>query len=112
MKKLKPFRILIFILLQLTIGAFLIILANLMLHSRFEVTFSDGVETYVPGSGLMSDSEFKSSELFTTLYTKQLQDVIAYCGVKNALEKDGSVYSDTVDVVKYSYWDTYNENYK
>ena len=88
MRKKITVRVLISIFMHLLIGAAFVIMANLLIRSDFTINYLDDEVTYVPSSAFAEEYEFEESDLYTEIYTRQLQDIITYCAIKNVFEKN------------------------
>lgn len=109
MRKKITVRVLISIFMHLLIGAAFVIMANLLIRSDFTINYLDDEVTYVPSSAFAEEYEFEESDLYTEIYTRQLQDIITYCAIKNVFEKNDKHISDTVNILDFDYSSNLNE---
>jgi signal transduction histidine kinase len=102
MRKKITVRVLLGILMHLLMGAAFVIAANLFLRSDFSIKYLDGEESYQPADVVREDYSFEDSKLYTEIYTRQLKDIIAYCAIKNVIDKNDDHSYDMVDVLNSS----------
>ncbi len=103
MKKIIIKRVIVSILLHVVAAFIFIVSANLVTHSTFTIKYIDDSVTYESGS-LSGAKYMDESEIHTQIYTRQMQDIITLCALKNTLEKSGPDFSSgSVNVLDYIY---------
>lgn len=101
MKKIGLRRVLLCILLHLLLGAAFLLISYLFLNSVFSITYLDGDKVYQLHQYANSSDEFEDSELYTEIYTRQLQDVIAYSAARNVIEDNGTTQHNNINILDY-----------
>ncbi len=106
MKKKIALRLFISVIMHLLIGAAFVIIANLLLRNEFTIEYLEGEESYVPQNAFKEDYVFEESELYTEIYTHQIQDIISYCAIKNIIDKNENHSYDSVNILDFVYSDS------
>ncbi len=106
MKKKIALRVLISLIMHLLIGAAFVIMANLLLRNEFKIEYLEGEESYIPQNAFNEDYVFEDSELYTQIYTHQIQDIISYCAIKNIIDKNENHTFDSVNILDFVYSDS------
>jgi len=101
MKKIGLRRTLLCLLLHLLLGTAFFLISYLFVNSAFTISYIEGDKVYQLQNYTNTGYEFVDSELFTEIYTKQLQDVIAFSAVRNEIEAKGSTQHNNVNVMEY-----------
>ena len=102
MKKLGFRRIALFLLLQLLVGAAFYIISNLLKESTFSIEYLNKTESYKAGSIFDADEEFNSTNVYNSIYTNQLKDIIEYNSVKKIYQGIENNSYRKVDVVNFT----------
>ncbi|MCR4616868.1 MAG: HAMP domain-containing histidine kinase [Lachnospiraceae bacterium] len=110
MRRKITLRTLISILMHLLMGVAFLIVANLLIHTDFTITYLDDQVSYVPKNVFNEEYEFEDSSLYTEIYTHQLQDIISYCAIKNLFEKIESHSDDSVNILDFDYSGAFDSN--
>ncbi|MCQ2493070.1 MAG: HAMP domain-containing histidine kinase [Lachnospiraceae bacterium] len=101
MKKIGLRRALLCILLHLLLGTAFLLISYLFLNSAFTISYLDGDKVYQLQAYANSNEAFEDSSLYTEIYTKQLQDIIALCAVRNEIEAKGASQYNNVNIIEY-----------
>lgn len=101
MKKIGLRRILLSLLIHLLLGAAFLLISYLFINSAYSISYIDGDKIYQLQQYTNSTESFEDSDLYTEIYTKQLQDIIAYSAVRNVIEANGSAKHNNVNVMEY-----------
>ncbi|MBR1861000.1 MAG: HAMP domain-containing histidine kinase [Lachnospiraceae bacterium] len=110
MKKRLTGRIIISVIMHLLIGAAFVIIANLLLHPDFKVSFLEGDESFIPNNAFSEDYVFEDSDIYTVIYTRQIQDIITYSAIRNVIEKGEEQNFDSVNILDFAYSNSSTEN--
>ncbi len=104
MKKTIIKRIAVSVILHIIAAGIFITSASLITHSAFTVKYIDDSVTYETGNIFGGSKYMDESEIHTQIYTRQMQDIITLCALKNTLEKSGPDFSSgSVNVLDYIY---------
>ena len=104
MKKTIIKRIAVSVVIHIVAALIFVISGSLITHSTFTVKYIDDSVTYETGSIFGGSKYMDESEIHTQIYTRQMQDIITLCALKNTLEKSGPDFSSgSVNVLDYIY---------
>lgn len=101
MKKFSFGRLLLILLDVLLMGAVFVTISYLYLNSLFSYSYINESE-YYDVSAYLNDDSFEDSEIFTEIYTHELQDIITYSAVRSQIELKEITGSDGVNVLNYA----------
>lgn len=99
MKKIGVRRTLLCILIHLLLGAAFLLISYLFINSVYTISYIDGDKVYQLQQYSNMTENFEDSELYTEIYTKQLQDIIAYSAVRNEIEAKDSSQHNNVNII-------------